>query len=213
MKFLQNKNLHIPFPTPFITMFFLTLLLLVNTSQPLYAATAMETMQSTINDVLIILKDPALKGKEHLKTKKGKLWAIVDRTFNYSMLSRQALGRIWKNVTPIQQQEFTRLYSRLLGNTYMNRIIAYGDEKVDITRELPLSKSIAEVQTVIHSQSREIPVFYRLNLEDKKWQVFDVVIEGVSLTQNYRSQFKNFLSKKSMDDLLGVLKKKTANGK
>jgi len=90
----------------------------------------------------------------------------------------------------------------------MNRIISYGDEKVDVRREVPLSSKIYEVQTTIHSQTRLIPVFYRLSFSDNRWQVFDVVIEGVSLTRNYRSQFKNFLSKKSMDDLLGVLKKK-----
>ncbi len=189
--------------------FVLIIIVLLSTPHSLYAETALETMQVTVNDVLNVLQDPALKGEKYLETKKEKLKVIMDRTFNYTILSRQALGKTWTTITPAQQQEFILLYSTLLGTTYMNRIISYGDEKVDIKRDVPLSDTIYEVQSIIHSQNREIPVFYRLNFKDKKWMVFDVVIEGVSMTQNYRSQFRNFLSKKSMEDLLGVLKKKT----
>ncbi len=211
MKALQNINSYLLSSGSLFTIFILILLMLLSSPQLLYATTATETMHNTINEVLTILKNPALKGDEHLKTKKEKLWPIMDRTFNYTMLSRQALGKIWHSITPIQQKEFIRLYSTLLGATYMNRVISYGDEKVVITKEMPLSDSISEVQTIISSQNQDIPVFYRLNLKNKKWLVFDVVIEGVSLTRNYRSQFKNFLSKNNMDDLLRVLKKKTQN--
>ena len=181
---------------------------------PLHAApTARETMQQTIDEVLSVLKDPTLKGDSHVNTQKEQLRSIMDRTFNYTLLSRQALGRAWKEITPEQQNEFVRLYRALLANTYMDRMIAYGDEKVEITRDIPLSDTIFEVQTTIHSQNGEIPVFYRLNRVENQWQVFDVVIEGVSLTKNYRSQFTDFLAKKSMDDLLRVLRKKGENRK
>ena len=179
---------------------------------PLHATpTARETMQQTINEVLSVLKDPTLKGNSHVATQKERLRTIMDRTFNYTLLSRQALGRIWKEISPEQQNEFMTLYRALLANTYMDRIIAYGDEKVEITRDIPLSDTIFEIQTVIHSQNGEIPVFYRLNKTENQWKVFDVVIEGVSLTKNYRSQFTDFLAKKSMNDLLRVLRNKTKN--
>ena len=186
----------------------LVLIAIFSMPSELHAATARESMEKTINDVLIILKDPSLKGDDHLSVKKERLWTVMDKTFNYTLLSRQALGKNWTQITPEQQKEFVRLYSALLGNTYLDRIIAYGDEKVEITKEIPLSKSIFEVQTVIHAQNGEIPVFYRLNMAENQWRVFDVVIEGVSLTMNYRSQFKDFLAKKTMNDLLSVLKKK-----
>lgn len=173
------------------------------------ASTARETMQETIETVLAVLKDPALKGDDHMTQKKERLQTIMDRTFNYSLLAKQALGRAWREISAVQQNEFTALYSTLLADTYLDRIITYGDEKVEITRDISLSDAVFEVQTAIHSPNGTIPVFYRLNRSEDQWLVFDVVIEGVSLTKNYRSQFSDFLAKKSMDDLLKVLRKKT----
>ena len=97
----------------------------------------------------------------------------------------------------------------MLGKTYMNRILSYGDEKILIGRGIPLTDDIAEVQTTLISKKNDIPIHYRLSFKDGKWKIFDVLIEGVSLTKNYRSQFKKFLSKKSMAQLLEVLEKKT----
>ena len=187
---------------------------LLMTSQSLDASplTPAETMQITVNKVLEVLKDPQLKGDAHVNTKKERLWTIVDSVFDYERLSRNVLGLHWRNSTSEQQKEFTHLFSRLLGNTYMDRILSYGNEKITITKEMQLSESIAEVQTSISSEKgTEIPLFYRLFVENGTWRVYDIIIEGVSLTGNYRSQFKNFLSKKSMKQLLQVLRKKTEN--
>lgn len=180
-------------------------------SQGLFAEelTAGKTMKATVDKVLDVLKDPLLKGDAHTETKKDRLWTILDSAFDYDMLSRNTLGKHWRRMTPLQQKDFIQLFSRLLGNTYMDRILSYGNEKILITKEVPLSEKIAEVQTSIYSrEGREIPVFYRLVSGDAGWHVFDIVIEGVSLTGNYRSQFKKFLSKKSMEQLLQALRKK-----
>ncbi|SLM28120.1 Toluene tolerance protein [Desulfamplus magnetovallimortis] len=196
----------------FVLMLSLLEVLLLSLPHDSEASTAMNTMENTVNEVLGVLKDPDLKGDGNRDIKKEKIWVIIDKAFNYDLLARQALGKIWKTISNEQQHEFTKLYSKLLGNTYIDRILSYGDESVDIEREIPLADKIAEVQTVISYQERKIPVFYRLNFENGTWKVFDVVIEGVSMTKNYRSQFKDFLSKKSMDDLLNVLNKKSQAG-
>jgi len=194
------------------TVIFLGMMLLMPISaKPVYGVpTALETMSHITDEVLAVLKDPTLKDETFLETKKEKLWEIMDTVFDYHLLSQYSLGRAWRQITVKQQEDFIRLYGLFLGKTYMGRILSYGDEKIEIEKEKPLADTIAEVQTtVISKNNQNIPIHYRLILNNGKWKIFDVVIEGVSLTKNYRTQFNNFLSGKSMDQLLEVLKKKT----
>lgn len=173
------------------------------------AGTAREVISQSADNVLGILKNPDLQGADSLETKKEGLWEIVDQVFDFQRLSQYALGRRWREITPKQQEKFIRFYSLLLGKTYMNRILDYGNEKIVIGKEIGLAEEVAEVRTTIFSEGRGIPVHYRLQLSNETWRVFDVVIEGISLTKNYRSQFSKFLDRNSMDQLLTVLEKKT----
>lgn len=193
-----------------VTVLFLLFSLLIPMSaHKVYGATATDTMTRTTDAVLKVLNDPELRDEKQLETKKEKLWEIVDTVFDYGLLSQNSLGMTWRQITAEQQIKFSRLYGLLLGKIYMDRILSYGDEKVSIGKEIALAADIAEVQTSIFSKNTEIPIYYRLISLNGEWKVFDVIIEGVSLTKNYRSQFKNFLNGKSMDQLLEVLEKKT----
>ena len=174
------------------------------------AASPRETMQNTVEQIISVLEDPLLKDRKFYDVKKDKVWEIVDRVFDYDRLSRYVLGKKWKGINAEQQQEFTKLFSRLLGRSYMKKIMSYGDEKILVEKERPLSDEVTEVHTKIFSRDNKIPVYYRMTSVNGEWKVFDVIIEGVSLTKNYRSQFKNFLVRKNMDQLLKVLRKKTS---
>ena len=90
----------------------------------------------------------------------------------------------------------------------MSRILKYSDEKVIYSEEKMFSEDKAEVDTNIVTASKEIPINYRLILVNGEWRVYDVVIEGISLVANYRSQFRQILSDKSPQALLDMLKKK-----
>jgi phospholipid transport system substrate-binding protein len=91
----------------------------------------------------------------------------------------------------------------------MDRIIAYKDEKVVFGKVTNLSDNTAEVQSEVLRSSKSIPIHYRMILENGEWKVYDVVIEGVSLVQNYRSQFREILANKPPEDLLKMLREKT----
>ena len=178
-------------------------------AKAVYGATATEVMTRTMDDVLAVLRDPQLKDEASLNIKKEKLWKVVDTVFDYQLLAQYSLGLKWRRITPEQQTRFSELYSLLLGKTYMDRILSYVDEKIVMGKEIPLGDGVVEVRTTLLSNGTEIPIHYRLTSQTGTWKIFDVVIEGVSMTKNYRSQFKSFLSRKSMDQLLAVLEKKT----
>jgi len=174
----------------------------------LHAEKPLEIVQIKVNKLLDVLSDPSLKAGSETETEKKKIWAIVDSIFDYTALSRRSLGRNWKRLNPDQQKEFTHLFRRLLGNLYMDKIMTYTDEKVIFIKEKVFSKNKAEVETKVITKSKEIPISYRMILKNDFWKVYDVVIEGVSLVRNYRSQFKSILKDKTSSDLLRILREK-----
>ncbi|MFC1821496.1 phospholipid-binding protein MlaC [Thermodesulfobacteriota bacterium] len=187
-----------------ILIIFLTLPLQAHAGKPL------DTVQVQVEKILDILRDPGLKAKSAEEVKKDRIWEIIGTVFDYNELSRRALGRNWKKLDASQQKEFTDLFSRLLGNIYLGRIIAYTDEKVVFDKEKMLAEDKAEVQSRIVTASKEIPLNYRLILKGGEWRVYDVAVEGISLVRNYRTQFRDIFKKKSPEDLLEMLRKKVA---
>jgi phospholipid transport system substrate-binding protein len=182
----------------------------VTVSSLAFAETPLETVRTQVNKLLEVLSDPALKAASARETKEKKLWTIIDAVFDYSELSARTLAQYWKIFTPEQKEEFTRLFGKLLGNAYMDRIMAYSNEKVVFGKTAKLSENISEVQTEVVTASRSVPISYRMILKDGHWRVFDVVIEGVSLVQNYRTQFREILQNKSPEDLIKILREKVA---
>lgn len=172
------------------------------------AGTPQQIIEAQVNKVLDVLREPASGGESGKKAKEEKIWSIFDSIFDYTELSKRTLSRNWKKLNGDQQKEFEKLFRKLLGNVYMDRILAYKDEKVAFERETMLSADKAEVQTKIRTSTKEIPMNYRMIAKNDQWKVYDVIIEGVSMIKNYRSQFNNILSKKPPEELLEILRKK-----
>ena len=184
-----------------ILMFFLFTL-------PVYAGAPLDTVQTNVNKVLDVLRDPKLKTESAKGTKKEKLEAIYEQMFDEVELSRRTLGGNWNKLNPAQQKEFTQLFRQVLEKDYIDKILSYTNEKIVFSKENLTSNNQAEVQTKVITSSKEIPIFYRVILKDGTWKVYDVVVENVSLVQNYRSQFNSILAKNTPDQLLEILRKK-----
>lgn len=188
--------------------YFLILMLALVMPLQANAGAPLDSVQTQINSLLSVLRDPSFKALPTKKEKKEKIWPIINEIFDYNELSRRALALNWKKLNNQQRQEFTDLFSKLLAIVYMDRLLEYTDEKVVFGKEKMLSKNSVEVQSKIVTSSKEIPIHYRLILKNGTWRVYDVLIEGISLTQNYRSQFKSILSKQPPEELLKMLRKK-----
>ena len=173
------------------------------------AVSPLETIKPQVDRALGVLRDPALKAESAKAAKEKKIWEILDNVFDYTELSKRTLAQNWKRLSPDQQKEFISLFGKLLGTVYMDRIIAYKDEKVVFGKATNLSDKTAEVQSEVVQSSKSIPIHYRMILVNGEWKVYDVVIEGVSLVQNYRTQFREILMNKTPEDLLKTLREKT----
>jgi len=177
-----------------------------------YAATPKETVETGVNKVLKTLSDPAFKAK----SKDQQIATIsteIESVFDFEELSKRTLGREWKNFNAEQQTEFVKLFKELLQGVYADRLLAYSDQKVIYDKELMLKEGRAEVQSYLQtSDGNKIPLFYRMTNTSGSWKVYDIVIEGVSMVKNYRTQFKEILSNGSPDKLLEILREKSKKG-
>ncbi|MFH0727426.1 MAG: ABC transporter substrate-binding protein [Pseudomonadota bacterium] len=187
------------------------LILLLIAPFPAVAATPMETMRSYIDRVLQVLRDPALKGEPGKKMKTEKIVTIADDLFDFEELSKRTLGQNWKQFSRDQQNEFVSLYKSLLKKTYSDKIISYNDEGILFGKETALSEKTSEIETTLKTQTADIPINYRLILKDGRWTAYDVIVEGISLINNYRSQFREILANKPPEGLIEVLRKKVSD--
>ena len=173
-----------------------------------YAATPMETVEKGVNNLLKTLGDPAFKAQ----TKDQQIATLgteIEKVFDFTELSKRTLGRDWKKMSAAQQQEFVKLFKQLLQGVYADRLLEYSDQKVIFDKEITPKKGRAEVQSYLQtSDGKKIPLFYRLTDKGGSWKVYDVVIEGVSMVKNYRTQFRDILAKDSPDKLLEILRDK-----
>ena len=185
---------------------------LIASSVNLYAATATDAVKGEVEKILTKLRDPVFK-QQSKDAQIAGIREIINEIFDWIELSKRTLGRNWRKFSPEQQKEFTDLFSRLLEGVYADRLLAYSDEKVVFEKETELKKGRVEVASHIRlADGKQVPLNYRMIEKDGKWRVYDVVIEGVSMVKNYRSQFRKLLKNKKPEDLIETLKKKTQQG-
>ena len=184
------------------------ILIILVLSIPVYAGVPMTTVEANVNKVLGVLRDSKLKSPAAKEIKKEKLRVIYKDMFDEIEFSKRTLTRNWSKFSPSERVEFVKLFEQVLEKSYIDKILDYSNEKVDFYKESMLSENQAEIQTKIITASKEIPIYYRMILKDGKWKVYDVVVENVSLVQNYRTQFNDILAKDPPEKLLEILRKK-----
>ena len=173
-----------------------------------FAATPKETVETGVNKLIATLGDPAFKAKAK-DEQIAQIGEEIELIFDFKELSRRTLGREWKKMKPEQQKEFVQLFKQLLQGVYADRLLAYSDQKIIFAKETMLKKGRAEVQSFLQtSDGKKIPLFYRLTDKSGSWKVYDVIIEGVSMVKNYRTQFRKILAKDSHEKLLDILRNK-----
>ena len=170
-----------------------------------WADSPTDAVKGVIDQVVNILNDPALKAQKDRRRQMVK--QTIDRRFDYEEMDKRSLEANWKGLSAGQRQEFVKVFSELLEASYADKIMKYAGEKVRYTGERK-DADFAEVQTQLLRKNDKIPMNYRLIEKSGNWMVYDVVIEGVSLVSNYRSQFGQVIRQNSFAELLKRMKTK-----
>lgn len=169
---------------------------------------ALDSVKNRVNGVLAVLGDPS--STPQLRAQ--KIRSTSDEMFDFVELSKRSMGNQWNTLSIEQRKEFVRLYKRLLQATYIKKAMDYTDQKIEFTREVPISSNTVEVQSFMVTTSDRIPVDYEVMRSDAGgWRVYDVIIDGVSLVNFYRSQFRDAFAGKSPDQIIELLRRKVAS--
>lgn len=181
---------------------------LVGAANPAQAVTPREEIQSSVEKVLTILKDPNLKPESKRQERIAQLRQVIFPKFDFTEMARRSLGADWQKRTPEQQKEFVKLFTELIEASYVSNLDSYNGEKVAFTGDKQ-DGEYAQVDTKITSnKGDDSPVSYKLRQNDGSWKIYDVVIENISIVNNYRSQFSRVIARSSFDDLLRQMKEK-----
>ena len=173
-----------------------------------------EVVRSTITEVFHILEDPNLKDPAKLLSRRRLLEDVIAERFDYAEMSKRALAAAWTPLTPAERSEFVELFKSFLSDRYAEKIEGYSGEQVRYVSER-IEGHYAEVRTELRSSKVEIPMDYRLLLKEGRWNAYDIIVDGVSLVKNYRSQFEKVIRSGSYQELVKQLRDRTvgAGGK
>lgn len=179
-------------------------------SQAIAAPNPQAVIKSGTDQVLQFLKEYP----EDTRVRREKIRAVVEEYvgeyFDFDEIAKRAIGPRWRDVSSEKQREFTRDFSQLLFSTYIGDIQRYTNQRITYSQK-QMGDGYAVIEAlVVDARSGTIPIDYYLRLKDGNWKVYDVMVEGVGLVTNYRSQFDEILSRSSFDDLLRQLRAKVA---
>jgi phospholipid transport system substrate-binding protein len=176
---------------------------------PAAAGAPSDQLRSQIDRVLKTLDDPELKKEGRAKERRTAVRKIANEIFDFGETARRSLGRHWQPRTPAEREEFVQLFSDLLERSYISKVELYGGEKIQYLGDTIDDQTQAKVQTKLLTKSgSDIPIEYRMHKKGERWLVYDVIIEGVSLIANYRTQFNKIIQTSSYQELVKKMKTK-----
>lgn len=176
-------------------------------------------VKQAVDEIIVILQDKKLSGPAKKDERRKRVGAVVGGYFDFEEMSMRTLARHWKERTPEERKQFAGLFRQLLERTYIDKVDNYCREldasctdKVVLFKRQEQQGSKAIVYTVFVRNNVETPVEYKMQNESGRWQVYDVVIEGVSLVRNYRTQFESIIAREQFAGLMVKMEEKVRKG-
>lgn len=161
-----------------------------------------QALESRVDEILAIMKTPEFQNKATHDAQINKIDAVIRTIFDFEQFSARTVGPYWRSFTQEQKKNFQEAFAALLRATYLDKLDTYSGEKVIFTGENANSKGDkVEISSNVVLKDKTIPVSYRMILRNGQWAVYDVIIEGMSLVQNYRSQFQDILGSATPEQL------------
>ncbi len=172
-------------------------------------ATITDDVKRTVDEIIRIVTDKDMKQSANQQKRRAAIKKSIADIFDHREMARRSLGKHWKNLTAAEQQQFVTLFSSLLENSYAGKIESYNNEKVIYIKETVDGDKATLKSKVITPKNDEFTLDYSLVKESNgKWMVYDVIIEGVSLVSNYRTQFNKIITANGYPALVKKLQNK-----
>jgi len=163
----------------------------------------------TLEVVELITKDKEIQAGD-----RAKLIQLIDAKvlphFNFPAMTALALGQSWNKATPEQKKRLTEEFRTLLVRTYASALAAYSEQKLDFRplRAKPTDTEVTVQVRVLQAGAQPVPIDYSMEKTAGGWKVYDVMVGGVSLVANYRTEFNNVVRESGIDGLIKNLANK-----
>jgi len=165
-----------------------------------------DQLKSSVEQIIKVLEDPALKAESRAADRRAAIRKEAEGVFDFGETAKRALGRHWQNLSDKDRQEFTGLFTDLIERAYISKIERYSGERIAYAGEA-VDGGLATVRTrFVTKQGTEVPIDYRMQQRGDRWLVYDVSVEGVSLINNYRTQFDKIIQTSSYAELVRKMK-------
>jgi phospholipid transport system substrate-binding protein len=166
-----------------------------------------DDIKKAVDEVVKVVSDKEMKRND--TKRRQALKKSIGSIFDFNEMAKRSMGKHWNQRSTAEKKQFVELFASLLESSYASKIESYNNEKFVYMKEL-VDGEYAEVKSkVITVKHDEFTLDYRLFKENGKWMVYDVVIEGVGLVSNYRSQFNKIIISGGYPDLVKKLQSKT----
>jgi phospholipid transport system substrate-binding protein len=171
------------------------------------AGDPLATVRTSVDQALHVLQDKSMTRAERQR----KVIDLVAGRFDFTDMARSSLGYNWRKLTPEQQRQFVPLFTSFMEDAYLDKLSGYSGQKVEFTGQSMQGGGYAEVRTTVApSESGRAPI--RINYEMKRtgddWKVYDVTIDDISITSNYRNQFNRVINERGFPALVGAMRQK-----
>ncbi len=169
---------------------------------PSRAGEPTERIRFVVEQGIEILNETKLQSKNGKQVYLDRLREVVFPLFNFPEMAKRSLGYHWRRLSPVERQEFVTLFTNLLERSYAGKIDLYDGEVVIFTGEA-MEDNYARVDTkIVSKKGEEYSIDYKLLRTNGDWRIYDVVVEHISLVNNYRSQFNRVIANSSYENLI-----------
>jgi len=172
------------------------------------AVTAKEQLQETWEQIVLVLKSARFDSKAEIDAFRIKIMAVISPRFDFAEMAKRSLGSHWAERSGEEREEFVNLLADTLARSYIGGIRSHENATVVYMRESN-DMTNAEVETkIVTNGTKDLIVSYKMHLVEQDWRIYDVVIDDISLVDNYRSQFHRVITQSSYQGLVRLMKEK-----
>jgi phospholipid transport system substrate-binding protein len=164
-----------------------------------------DQLRDGVQHVVQILKDPELMGDAKAPERSAAVNKVADEIFDFGETAKRALGPHWAQRTPAERDEFVRLFTELVQQTYLSKVNQYNSEMTFQGDEVDGNQAVVRT-TLLLGKGSQMALDYRMHRPRDRWQVYDLNIDGISLVASYRSQFNKIVRTDSYEGLVARLK-------
>jgi phospholipid transport system substrate-binding protein len=165
----------------------------------------MAVTQTMVNRALQIMGNKATP----VRQRRRDLREAIENEFDFTEMSRSALGYHWRNLSPDERGQFTRLFTSFIEDAYLTKIQDYSGQRVRFEGQTPLGQGYMQINTdIVQPDKSPIEVNYLLLQKGDTWKIYDVTVDAISIIANYRNQFNRVINEKGFGQLMADLRAK-----